>query len=1115
MQDNNFSQALKSVTRANSKIVKCRARCWFLKACLCLNVRPVTLRSRARDPAAHQIGYTPEQAAAWARAQHIAGGALVRAARERERARLVELLQSGREMWDAAKTQVGEGEWQALSNRVEDLDNVATRVRRREHGVKLKGLLREAGFGIPVWLNRTAGSRLEGTATILGETVPLTSTPSQRSAEQPGSPGHPLSAPPANRGRGPGEKAPIFNLSLSILTPDHRDNQRSSIDDSSRESQGGVVETEEESSTETFLSAQSASGSRSQCRRGRGRAKFRRNLRRKMQREKPRPPDLFFNYTNLQLTEAMKSVLNLGPNFVPDRPHVNPVDISVGNLRMRRDMEWDAFFQIKEKERREEEGEDDEDEAEEGKEVRVLKDPQVKTNRPRKWRKPAALTEFENANLLNLTSSANLSRIHLNFSPLLQAAVRDMNDLSRRREWVIKPSDKNGGLALMPFEAYDQAMREKLAQKFTDANGNEGLKYPKASKQQLAREFRLLKSLVEEGREKGWIGDKDAAIAMPSEPTPARLYGNPKVHKPTREDLGIPPLREIVSCSGSNTEGLGKLVDSVTRPVDESCNSFLQDTPHLLRLIEDLNTAGPQPEGTYIFSLDVVALYPSVPTSQGPEVLRKRLLKAGLAGDLVDWITKCSRALLECNTFEYDSNLYTQRDGAGIGQPQACSYAGIFMAEVEEEGLRKYKMRGGANWASEAGNGELSLIIREKPSKGRGWKHGDRAEVDWWHRFRDDCLGLFRGTEAEFKVFVDTMNSINPAIQFTSEINFEVNSVNFLDTIISIDAEGFLRTDLYTKPNTLNQLLLPSSSHPPSVTRGSVYSLAIRLRRICCTDELFEMRAQELSHKLLERGYAKEIVEAGVRRAREVNRIDALKKVERSEGGEIEGRQHHLIVEYDRRSSPALGQILKNNYEAACSRDTRFRALFKKPPKPTFKKGTNLKQMLVKAKVPKVRPAITRAGERENRRGVSRCSKGTGRNQCGKCHYFTDHPREVIKEVTVSSTGENIRIEDQINCKTKSCIYLLESRKDPTRRQYGGQTGATIGTRAGQHAYDIDTRADKPVSNYFSLTGSTKDDLRVTPVMRVKTNNPWVRLHLERLFINKHNLVEDGINTVL
>ena len=123
-------------------------------------------------------------------------------------------------------------------------------------------------------------------------------------------------------------------------------------------------------------------------------------------------------------------------------------------------------------------------------------------------------------------------------------------------------------------------------------------------------------------------------------------------------------------------------------------------------------------------------------------------------------------------------------------------------------------------------------------------------------------------------------------------------------------------------------------------------------------------------------------------------------------------------------------------------------------------------------RVPQIRPANTRAGERENRRGVSRCSK---------CHYFfTDHPREVVKEVTVSSTGETIRIEDQINSNRESCKYLLESKKDTTLRQYGGQTGATMGTRAGQHGYDIDTVADKPVPNYFRLTGSTKDDLRVT-----------------------------------
>ena len=241
----------------------------------------------------------------------------------------------------------------------------------------------------------------------------------------------------------------------------------------------------------------------------------------------------------------------------------------------------------------------------------------VKTNRPRKWKKPAALNEFETANLLNLTAPGNLARIHPNFQPSLQAAVRDMNKLSQEREWVIKPSDKNGGLALMPFAAYDAAMKEKLAQTFKDENGNDQQKYPKATKQQLAKEYRRLKELVAEGKREGFVGEKDAAVAIPPKPTAARLYGNPKVHKAAREDLGIPPLREIVSCSGSNSEGLGKLVDSFTRPVDENCASFLQDTPHLLRKIRQLNAEGPQPEGTFIFSLDVVALYPSVPTSRG------------------------------------------------------------------------------------------------------------------------------------------------------------------------------------------------------------------------------------------------------------------------------------------------------------------------------------------------------------------------------------------------------------------------------------------------------------------------------------------------------------------
>ena len=224
-------------------------------------------------------------------------------------------------------------------------------------------------------------------------------------------------------------------------------------------------------------------------------------------------------------------------------------------------------------------------------------------------------------------------------------------------------------------------------------------------------------------------------------------------------------------------------------------------------------------------------------------------------------------------------------------------------------------------------------------------------------------------------------------------------------------------------------------------------------------------------------------------------------------------RQHRLIVEFDRRTSPALGRILENNYEAACARDSRFRVLFPKPPKPTFRKGRNLKQLLIRAKLPKTRPLNTRASVRENARGVTRCNKGSGRNQCGGCAYITRSPREVIKEVKMNSTGEVLQIADKMNCKTRGVIYVLQSDKDP--KQYAGQTGGTVETRSKQHAYDIEAGLDKAVPRHFEATNSGKENLRVIPVIKVKSNDPWTRLYLERKFINKYDLVQQGINESL
>ena len=155
-------------------------------------------------------------------------------------------------------------------------------------------------------------------------------------------------------------------------------------------------------------------------------------------------------------------------------------------------------------------------------------------------------------------------------------------------------------------------------------------------------------------------------------------------------------------------------------------------------------------------------------------------------------------------------------------------------------------------------------------------------------------LGLFRGTRADFLSFVATMKAVDRDIKFTSDIDWEENKAIFLDVTVTIDENGYLQTDLYTKPNAKNSLLLPSSAHKPSVTRSTVYSLALRINQICSKEEEAEKRYEELAEKLREREYSESVISAGIYRAKVVKREVALKKVVKEKGG----RQHRLITVY-------------------------------------------------------------------------------------------------------------------------------------------------------------------------------------------------------------------------
>ena len=222
--------------------------------------------------------------------------------------------------------------------------------------------------------------------------------------------------------------------------------------------------------------------------------------------------------------------------------------------------------------------------------------------------------------------------------------------------------------------------------------------------------------------------------------------------------------------------------------------------------------------------------------------------------------------MLRVNIFEYDGKLHSQETGIAIGAPFACACSGIVMAKIEEDGISNWRNRRGG------GGGEV---------KGHDWKTLDPGEVDWWGRFRDDCIGLWRGTRLEFNRFVATMNEVDQAIKFTAAIDWDVNQVAFLDTVVSIDEEDYIQTGLYVKKNTKNVLLLPTSCHLPMVTRGTVFGLGLRIRRICSKEREAEEDFKNLEEKLLRREYDKTVVRAGIEKAKAVMQEEALQRAER------------------------------------------------------------------------------------------------------------------------------------------------------------------------------------------------------------------------------------------
>ena len=251
----------------------------------------------------------------------------------------------------------------------------------------------------------------------------------------------------------------------------------------------------------------------------------------------------------------------------------------------------------------------------------------------------------------------------------------------------------------------------------------------------------------------------------------------------------------------------------------------------------------------------------------------------------------------------------------------------------------------------------------------------------------------------DLQTFSTNLNNIHPTIKFTS--NYSFTSIPFLDVNVSL-INGKITTDLDTKPTDKRQYLLQSSCHPKHTKRAISFSLVLRLRRICSSDDTFTKRTTELKTYLNKRGYNLSFLDQEIRRVHNITRTEALGSKDTSQTNQP--KRVPFVITYN----PALCSVssIIHKHLNILSSSPHCAKVFNAAPLVAFRRSNNLSNLLVSAK-------LRNPNQSNQPRGSFRCG-----HDCLTCNYVTHGL------TTFYSTGETRPIHHHIDCNSKNVIYM-------------------------------------------------------------------------------------------
>ena len=179
----------------------------------------------------------------------------------------------------------------------------------------------------------------------------------------------------------------------------------------------------------------------------------------------------------------------------------------------------------------------------------------------------------------------------------------------------------------------------------------------------------------------------------------------------------------------------------------------------------------------------------------------------------------------------------------------------------------------------------------------------------YWFRFIDDVFCIYQGTEKSLKNFLDYLNTANEHLRFTA--TFSKTEIQFLDVVIK-NKNGYLVSDLYTKPTDRYSYLNYQSCHPKSVKDSIPYSQFLRIRRNCSIWTDYLRHSTTLAFHLQKRGYPLDLV---IRSLRKVGKESQKSLLQNNVSESTNMKRFYLILDYNP-TLPNIRNLLQNHLQS-------------------------------------------------------------------------------------------------------------------------------------------------------------------------------------------------------